>query len=252
MVIPIRRYKTLTIIAVLGVLLLLPGQLSTPAQAESAHVTGVPSGKTVFLHALSVLRTVHQMHSEVGFVGGNVAPGHTVRLSGDCSFTRVTGTGRLSQGRMRTSMQGAMQNPYHDVTSDYIEIVRSTRSMTSWYRSLDTGHRWERIQVKQKPPLIVWMSGYVCIVLQWPYFNNGLRNLPVNNLGTVHLAGRTAWHLRQREGGSTWSDIYVDQPTFSILRWVHEQAADVKTSSLEMVVDYSRFNQPVSINAPTT
>lgn len=252
MAIQIRRFHLPVIIAVLGVLLLLPGQLGTVAGAESAHMTGATSGNEVFLHALSVLRTVHQMHSDVTFVGGTIASGHTVRLSGDCNFARLSAAGRLSQGRVRASMQGSFQNPYRDVTSDYILIVRSTRSMTSWYRSRDTGHRWERVRVQKKPPPILWMSGYACIALQWPYFNNGFRKLPLRNLGTIRLAGRTAWHLRQSDGGSTWSDIYVDQSTFFMLRWTHHQGADSTTSSLWMVVDYSRFNQQVHITAPTS
>ncbi len=241
-----------------------PTPLPTPSPTAAPTPTRtVPSSLsfTSLLHQVAAaMVSVHAMHADGirSLVGSSAQL--QLQIQADCEsqstralpvslHTLVSGrqseVGRIDEGYV---IQGPLLPAPHTVTH-------------AWHRSVATHEAWRAVDLHTQPswwpssepvfdPDPAYINQVCPDVLRLTYLAAPLDSTYTQHkvLGTELLAGHRVWHLREQ----LWfkADLYVDADTFRLRRLRLWNGAAPGTR-WQIRFDYSRFNVPVHIAAPT-
>jgi hypothetical protein len=221
------------------------GQMQSVGTAASS----VDAGKLLRTSMSIMKRRLHSVHASGVLQNGACCPrvSAQARLKGDC-------TTNSTAFALRFAEEGKTLQGKTAVTVDSRFIISPTTGKTGpWKRSLATHNLW---QVDSSPTKDMDIAFYVCPMVAMAQFT---AHFPAHlvNLGAVIIDGVSAWHLRDKlaatsggfRGTVTQIDFYLAQASSYWIRFGY--LYDDGSTRQYALEDYSKFNIPVRIVAPT-
>jgi hypothetical protein len=223
-----------------------------PAYAANQQAfSSAPSGSAVVQSMLQESAKVRTVHAS----GVAQGPAGMLNLIGDCAgVLQPSRAGALlaSLGVM-SWVHGFLRHAAKTSTVNVhvISLQKGTEAPQAWSRSPSSGNRW-RVAGRGAGVAEVYTS-VVCL----PFYARSTLTVPHtswNNLGTQTVNGRTAWQVQAtystRNVAFSVTTLSIDTSTHDLLRYDYTQTTVRPHSVARTTMEYSGFNQKLSIVAP--